>query len=183
MNRGLARGVSAPNALSRTKTIYMNSKTKEYYANLPKKYIASGVFFLNVKNEVLVVKPTYKNHWEIPGGIVEQYESPLAAAKRKVREELGIRWTGERLLVMDHYSDARGNRLLFVYWGGVLSPSHAASITLPKKELEEHRFMPLRKTTALLDPALGKRIRWCYKALRNNTAYSLHKGTKTRNNC
>lgn len=53
-------------------------------------YAAAGVLFLDAAGRVLLVRPTYKPGWEGPGGAIEQGESPLAACRREVREELGI---------------------------------------------------------------------------------------------
>jgi len=64
--------------------------TNKYYDSLPKKRMASGVLYLNEVRELLIVKPTYRDHWLIPGGVVEINESPLQAARREVKEELGI---------------------------------------------------------------------------------------------
>src|SRR2546427_4897446 len=52
--------------------------------------IAAGVLFRDPDGRVLLVKPTYKAGWDIPGGYVEPGESPKQAALREVREELGI---------------------------------------------------------------------------------------------
>jgi 8-oxo-dGTP diphosphatase len=46
------------------------------------------VLFRDAAGRVLLVKPTYKNGWEIPGGYVDAGESPRAAAAREVKEEL-----------------------------------------------------------------------------------------------
>ena len=40
----------------------------DYYKNLPRKRMGSGALFFNSKDEALIVKPNYKDHWEIPGG-------------------------------------------------------------------------------------------------------------------
>jgi 8-oxo-dGTP pyrophosphatase MutT (NUDIX family) len=37
---------------------------------------------------VLLLEPTYKNDWEIPGGIIEDNESPKECCEREVFEEL-----------------------------------------------------------------------------------------------
>ncbi|HEY8980930.1 MAG TPA: NUDIX hydrolase, partial [Streptomyces sp.] len=52
---------------------------------------AAAVFF-NHDGEVLIVNPTYKKYWNLPGGAVDidQDEPPYDAAVREVREELGI---------------------------------------------------------------------------------------------
>jgi 8-oxo-dGTP diphosphatase len=52
--------------------------------------VAAGVLFRDAVGRVLLVKPTYKDGWEIPGGYVEAGESPRAAAAREVKEELGL---------------------------------------------------------------------------------------------
>jgi ADP-ribose pyrophosphatase YjhB (NUDIX family) len=69
---------------------------------LPGKHMAAGVLFRDRANRVLLVEPSYKPNWEIPGGVVEADESPWAAASRELAEELG--WDGPvgRLLVVDH---------------------------------------------------------------------------------
>jgi len=41
------------------------------------------------RERVLLVKTTYgRNHWQLPGGYVEEHESPVAALRRELREEL-----------------------------------------------------------------------------------------------
>ncbi|PIQ91619.1 MAG: hypothetical protein COV70_02730 [Parcubacteria group bacterium CG11_big_fil_rev_8_21_14_0_20_39_22] len=72
-----------------------------YYKNLPRKYMGSGALFSDTDGKILVVKPTYKDHWEIPGGVVEQNESPLFTCLREVKEELNITISGVRLLLVD----------------------------------------------------------------------------------
>lgn len=61
-----------------------------YSKTLPRKITAAGALCTNTGGNVLLVVPTYKTVWEIPGGTVEANESPQQACKREVREELGI---------------------------------------------------------------------------------------------
>lgn len=44
---------------------------QDFYAQLPRKKMATGVLFFQDQS-LLLVKPTYKDGWSIPGGIVEQ---------------------------------------------------------------------------------------------------------------
>lgn len=39
---------------------------------------------------ILLVKPSYRNGWSVPGGLVGRRESPRDAARRELREEVGL---------------------------------------------------------------------------------------------
>ncbi|TDC22670.1 NUDIX domain-containing protein, partial [Kribbella albertanoniae] len=69
---------------------------------MPRKRLAAAVLIRDAANRVLLLEPTYKLNWELPGGIVEADESPWAAASREVVEELGLELPLGRLLVVDH---------------------------------------------------------------------------------
>lgn len=58
----------------------------QYYKGLPKKRMGVGALFLNDKNEILIVKPSYKDHWSVPGGVVDENESPRQACIREVKK-------------------------------------------------------------------------------------------------
>ena len=47
---------------------------------------------------LLILKPTYKSGWTIPGGVMEaDGESPWEACQREVREETGLEVSRGRL--------------------------------------------------------------------------------------
>lgn len=52
--------------------------------------VAAGALFFDEAGRILLVKPHYKEGWDIPGGYVEPGESPRAACIREVQEELGV---------------------------------------------------------------------------------------------
>ncbi|WP_405495010.1 NUDIX domain-containing protein [Nocardia sp. NBC_00511] len=79
----------------------MDSERAEYVAALPRKRMGAGALFVDELDRVLLVEPTYKDYWELPGGVVEANESPLAAAVREIDEELGLTVTLGRLLAVD----------------------------------------------------------------------------------
>ena len=81
---------------------YSISQQQRYWAEIPKKSSAIGVLLFGESGKVLIVKPHYKDHWTIPGGVIEGNESPIQAAVREVREEVGLDIQVERLLCL-HY--------------------------------------------------------------------------------
>jgi ADP-ribose pyrophosphatase YjhB (NUDIX family) len=39
---------------------------------------------------VLLIRQSYRNHWGLPGGLLQRREHPAAAARREIREEVGL---------------------------------------------------------------------------------------------
>src|SRR4051812_2473023 len=142
----------------------MTTPDGDYTATLPRKRMGAGVLFRDPSNRVLLVEPVYKPHWELPGGAVDADESPHAAARREVAEELGLTTSPGRLLVVDWVPPRpdRTEGVMFVYDGGLLAPETTANLQLPPDELRswawctpseaQHRLSPLlaRRTTAAL---------------------------------
>src|SRR5882762_554164 len=101
--------------------------------------VAAGVLFRDAAGRVLLVKPTYKAGWDIPGGYVEPGESPKRAAEREILEELGLEVRPGRLLVVDwapHPNE--GDKLLFIFDGGQLNSTPSSSPS--PEEIEDIRF-------------------------------------------
>ncbi|MCX6048155.1 MAG: NUDIX hydrolase [Chloroflexi bacterium] len=152
----------------------MNER-KAWQETLPKKRMGAGALFLDEQNRVLLVNPTYKPQWEIPGGIVEQDESPRAACIREVKEELGLVRSLERLLCVNYLTgtDQRTEALMFIFWGGVLTANEIAMIRLPTAELSEYRFVTVDEALRLLTPTLGDRVRRSLAILPTNSTLYL----------
>ena len=124
------------------------------------KLVAAGAVFRDPHGRVLLVDCAYKAPWEIPGGKVEEGESPRAACVRELEEELG--WTGElgRLLVVDWLPDlgGRGDRILFLFDGGVVDPGFAERAVLPPEELLGARFVPVEELGNHLGEGMVRRV-------------------------
>jgi len=140
---------------------------KTYQASLPKKSMAAGALFWDENGRILLVNPTYKEPWEIPGGSVEAQESPRQACIREIKEELGLDWQPERLLCVDYVSQQpdKLEALIFIFVGGLLDPAAIARLKLPGDELSEFRFCTLAEAVALVNGRLGRRISHCFAHL------------------
>lgn len=131
-----------------------------YLATLPKKRMAAGVLFVNARDELLIVKPTYRPEWLIPGGSVEANESPHKAGIREVREELGLVLPLGRLLCVDYCSAEphKSESVQFIFEGGLLLDEVIDRIVLPADELAAYTFASLPQVFEKFTPHLGKRI-------------------------
>ena len=128
----------------------------------PTAQVASGVVFHDVAGRVLLVKPTYNDVWHLPGGVVEDGESPAAAAVREVNEELGLDVRAGKLMGVDYRPPApggRGNALRFVFHGGVLTSDQIDRIVLPADEIRAWRFVEVNDLDEYVIPVLANRLR------------------------
>lgn len=146
--------------------------------SFPMKYLSAGALFFNGEGGILVVKPTYKDGWEIPGGIVEQDESPVQACRREIREELGLEIAVASLLVADHVVRRLGasDSLQMVFAGGTLTPEQISAIRLPAAELAEYQFVAPDAALRLLPDSLSRRVAGCLRALAESRTLLLHEG-------
>jgi ADP-ribose pyrophosphatase YjhB (NUDIX family) len=137
---------------------------------------AAGALFFDEAGRVLLVKPTYKPGREIPGGYVHPGETPSEAAAREVREEPGITPPIGRLLVAGWAPHpTEGDKLLFVFDGGTLSPKWLAKINLDGVEIGEYAFHEIDQLDTHLIPRLARRVHAaCVARVTSATAYLEH---------
>lgn len=120
---------------------------------------AAGALFFDEQGRVLLVEPTYKPRWEIPGGVIEPGETPSAACAREVAEELGLTVQVGRLLVVDWAPHPhRGDKVLFVFDGGLLTPAAVETIRLQAEELASFAFVAPGEVGEWLPPRLTRRV-------------------------
>jgi ADP-ribose pyrophosphatase YjhB (NUDIX family) len=119
--------------------------------------VAAGALIRDVDGRVLLVKPTYKDGWDIPGGYVEPGESPAQACGREVAEEIGLHRIPGRLLLVDWAPHPdEGDKLLFLFDGGTLG--HADEAVPDQDEISEARFYEPAELSGLMPDRLSRRI-------------------------
>ena len=156
----------------------MTPERANYLAGLPKKRVAAGALFSDGEGRTLLVAPTYKPYWQLPGGVAAADESPRAATTRAVRRELGLDVTLSRLLVVDWVgpSPSRIEGLLFVYDGGTLAPEHSDTVTLPPEELKDWAWCDGSELPARLPKHMLFRIQAALGALASGATAYLENG-------
>jgi 8-oxo-dGTP diphosphatase len=155
-----------------------NAMSSEYYKNLPKKRMGVGALILNDNGEILIVKPSYKDHWSIAGGVIDENESPRTACIREVKEEIGIELKIAKFLCVDYKLDKtyKGESLQFIFFGGRLSDSEIENIVLDGKEIVEYKFVSFEIAKTLLSKTLSMRLQKSFDALKNDMAAYLENG-------
>ncbi len=132
-----------------------------HFQTLARKRNASGALFVE-DGKLLIVKPTYKDHWGIPGGIVDALESPRATCLRECREELGIEVELSHMAVIDWQDEpAAGAHDSFqiVFIGVPLTEAQKAAILLPEKELSEWRYVAIGEALGMLSDRVAPRVK------------------------
>ena len=121
--------------------------------------VAAGVLFFDEGDRLLLVRPSYKPGWDIPGGYVEPGESPKRACVREVEEELGIMPPIGDLLIVDWAPHPdEGDKLLFVFDGGTLAAEHLEGISPDTDEIAEWRFTDVAELAQLMPQRLARRL-------------------------
>lgn len=145
---------------------------------LPAKRMAAGALFLSDDDRLLIVKPWYREHWHLPGGMVELDESPRQACARETLEELGLSVAPLRLLCVDYTSAVEdfSESLQFVFWAGRIDTAQLGAIQLQTEELTEWRLVTVAEASALLAPRITRRLPACLDALASGVTLYLEDG-------
>ena len=111
-------------------------------AGLPRKRAIAQLAVRDHRGRLLLCNLTYKADWDFPGGVVEDDESPRAAAERECVEELGLAVPAGRLLLVDWLPAWGGwdDACVFVFDGGVHDASMADAIAPQPREIRRAEF-------------------------------------------
>ncbi len=118
---------------------------------------SSGALIFDHKARLLILKPTYKTGWTIPGGVMEAGgESPWEACVREVREECGLTVRTGRLACVDFRRPRPGRP------GGVrfrMGDAALGAVGLQREEVSEYRMVSLDKARTMLRAPIKRRVR------------------------
>ncbi|MFN3693367.1 MAG: NUDIX hydrolase [Ignavibacterium sp.] len=108
----------------------------------------AGIILINSNNEVLLLlrddnpQIPFPNQWDIPGGKIEEGETPDVTIKREMSEELGLKSLSDFRLFKIYTSD---NLTDFIFWKRInLNPEEI--ILTEGKKLKYFRLDEIRKT-------------------------------------
>ena len=122
---------------------------------------SAGALVRGRKGRLLILKPTYKGGWTIPGGAIEVGESPGQACRRETQEECGLDVTAGRLVCVDflHPKPGRPGGMRFLFDCGVFDDAMLDTVVLQPWEIAESRVLPLETALPLLSGPVRRRVR------------------------
>jgi 8-oxo-dGTP diphosphatase len=136
-----------------------------WFARLPGVVVSAGGLITDPAGRVLLVKPNYRDHWTLPGGICEHGEPPHVGCAREVAEEIGLNLPVGALLAIDWsqpYGEQARPIMHFVFDCGTLG--NGDGIVLQAEELDEFRFVPAAEVTDYLAPYGVRRLQAALRA-------------------
>lgn len=143
---------------------------------LPAVPASAGALIFDDRSRLLILRPTYKSGWTIPGGVMENDgETPWQACQREVREECGLDVTGARLACVDFRPPrpGRAGGIRFLFDCGRVDDRALRAIRLQGAEISEHRLASVPDALAMLRKPIRRRVRAVVR--RDGTAR--HRGT------
>jgi ADP-ribose pyrophosphatase YjhB (NUDIX family) len=152
----------------------------EYVAQLPSKRMSAGVLIRDDRGRVLLVEPSYKDYWEIPGGVVEHGEAPWTTALRELHEEIGLHRPPGQLLVVDHVppeNDTLPERVAFIFDGGQVDETDLADLVLGS-EIVSARLCSAEQFRIKVPPLLGDRLAAAIEAAQSGRTVLCEQGKR-----
>lgn len=153
----------------------------EYVEQLPHKRMSAGVVIRDAAGRLLLVEPSYKPSWEIPGGVVENGEAPWVTAARELHEEVGLARSCGRLLVVDYVpaeNDSLPERIAFVFDGGTIDAADVGGLRLGA-ELVSAALCTADEMRAKVKPLLGDRLTAALDAAASGLTVMCERGKPT----
>jgi len=114
---------------------------------LPRKRAIAQMLVHDADGRVLMCRLTYKQDWDLPGGVVEVGESPRLAVAREVEEELGLDIAVGDLLLTDWLPPWGGwdDALCLVFDGGQHDPGLLDGMVKEAREILDAAFLTIEQ--------------------------------------
>jgi|SRR5581483_1794952 len=116
-------------------------ENKAFLTSLPKKSIAVKAVIWSTENHILLVKPTIKAQWQLPGGGIMPHEEPIDALVREIKEELALSLPKESLRIVGTAFRAEYDNLLLIYEYTATIPEDT-QFHIQASEIEKYQFVP-----------------------------------------
>lgn len=130
-------------------------------ARLPTKRVIAQGMLRNENDEILLCQLTYKKEWDLPGGVVDKFESPAACLRREIAEELGTDVRVGELVTSTWLPPYRGwdDAVLFLFDLGRVPADWVAGLTLQPREIVAVHWVGLADLDTHIAPYAARLLR------------------------
>jgi ADP-ribose pyrophosphatase YjhB (NUDIX family) len=138
-----------------------DSLTDPHQGIVPAIPASAGALIFDSRGRLLILKPTYKPGWTIPGGVMESGgETPWEACRREVREECGVEISAGRLACVDFRRPRPGRPggMRFLFDCGQADDASLGTLVLQPEEISEYRLAELATALTLLRGPVRRRV-------------------------
>jgi len=128
---------------------------------LPRVPASAGALLHDGGDRILILKPSYKSGWTVPGGQIEEDgESPWEGCRREVTEETGLVVDSGRLVCVDFLPPRPGRPggIRFLFDCGVVDADRRDALVLQDGEIEDARWATADEADRLLSGPVGRRV-------------------------
>ncbi|QYC43202.1 CTP pyrophosphohydrolase [Nonomuraea coxensis DSM 45129] len=148
-------------------------------ANQARKRVGVDALVRDRDGRILLVDPTYKPDWDLPGGMAEANEPPLDALRRELTEELCLDLPGGMALVCVDWVAPHGpwdDSVMMIFNAGTLTPDQTTALRVRDAELAAFEFCPPEEARKRLRPFVWARLAAAISAADAGTVAYLHNG-------
>jgi 8-oxo-dGTP diphosphatase len=141
---------------------------------LPRIPASAGGLIRDGEGRILILEPTYKSGWTIPGGQIEaDGETPWEGCRREVAEETGLIVATGRLVCVDFLrpKSHRAGGLRFLFDCGTIGAAERESIVLQASEISDCRWATPVEADQRLSGPVGRRVAAALAAPAGTTIY------------
>lgn len=137
---------------------------------LPRKRAIGQYLLRSTEGQVLLCELTYKQDWDLPGGVVEVGEAPQLAATREVFEELGLRVVPGQIVLVDWLPPWGGwdDAVCLVFDGGTHPVGLLPELILQAREIKAVHWVGPDQLDEVCADFTARRIRAALAAVEQN---------------
>lgn len=127
---------------------------------LPRKRLIAHALLTDPWDRVCLLETTFKDDWELPGGIVNPSESPRDGAVREIDEELSLQLEVGRVLVVDWLAPYLGweDAVELIFDAGALTPEQVDAIVPDPVEVRAVHWLAADKAADRMAPFARGRL-------------------------
>jgi len=146
---------------------------KTWIQTLAKRHTASGAFIFNDQNQLLILKPSYKDGWNLPGGVTDEFESPYQTVIRECKEETNLNIEIKDLVLVDYIQEIiKDKKYDHVEFYFTVIVENISDIQIDNEEIIDYKFIDIKEAKDFLSPKYNQRLQAVLQAQRYPVLFS-----------